>query len=145
MNRAETLDEGGELGRDEDGADDEGTADSFGCDYSHPVAAGVPRRWQWAVVPWVTNAWLSLPYGLGVLPQRRHPDFLRTVQFVRPGVARLRRGQDTAGVHRLTYRTRAGASAAGPPGHPRSHGEQVPFSRRISTVLASNKYRSRDE
>jgi len=41
-----------------DGADDEGTADSCGCDYSHPVAAGVPRRWQWAVVPWVTNAWL---------------------------------------------------------------------------------------
>ena len=30
-----------------------------------------------------------------------------------------------------------------PPGPARSHGEQVPFSRRTSTVLASNKYRSR--
>ena len=29
--------------------------------------------------------------------------------------------------------------------HPRSHDEQVPFSRRISTVLASNKYRSREQ
>ena len=29
--------------------------------------------------------------------------------------------------------------------HPRSHDKQVPFSRRISTVLASNKYRSRGQ
>ena len=31
------------------------------------------------------------------------------------------------------------------PGATRSHGEQVPFSRAISTVLAANKYRSRGE
>ena len=29
--------------------------------------------------------------------------------------------------------------------HPRSHDEQVPFSRRISTVLTTNKYRSREQ
>ena len=80
-------------------------------------------------IPEVTNAWLSLAHDefgadAGPMARRRHPDFLRTVQFVRPGVARLRRGQDTAGIHRLTYQTSGPeVSAARQPGHPRSHDE----------------------
>ena len=49
-------------------------------------------------IPEVTNAWLSLAHDefgadAGPVARRRHPDFLRTVQFVLPGVARARRPQ----------------------------------------------------
>ena len=142
VKRAETLGEGGELGRDEDGADDEGTADSFGCDYSHPVAAGVPRRRQWAVVPWVTNAWLSLPYGLGGTPAPAASSGLPPDRAVRAtgcgAVAPWPGYRGRPPTHLPDQRTRGrgvGSQAARAP----------PFSRRISTVLASNKYRSHDE
>ena len=66
-------------------------------------------------VPEVTNAWLSLAHdefgaGVGPVARRRHPDFLRTVQFVLPGVARARRSQasavNTAPGHRKQTRVR---------------------------------------
>ena len=52
-------------------------------------------------IPEVTNAWLSLAHDefgahAGPVARRRHPDFLRTVQFVLPGVARARRPQASA-------------------------------------------------
>ena len=52
-------------------------------------------------VPEVTNAWLSLAHDefgadAGPVARRRHPDFLRTVQFVLPGVAQVRRSQASA-------------------------------------------------
>ena len=49
--------------------------------------------------PEVTNAWLLLAHDKigaadpGPVARRRHPDFLRTVQFVLPGVARARHTQ----------------------------------------------------
>ena len=53
-------------------------------------------------LPEVTNAWLLLAHAKiggadpGSAARRRHPDFLRTVQFVLPGVARARRPQASA-------------------------------------------------
>ncbi len=67
-------------------------------------------------LPEVTNAWLLLAHdkigaGIrGLWPRRRHPDFLRTVQFVLPGVARARRPQasavNAAPGHRMQTRVR---------------------------------------
>ena len=67
-------------------------------------------------IPEVTNAWLSLAHDefgadAGPVARRRHPDFLRTVQFVLPGVARARRPQVIAAIaapgHRMLTRVRA--------------------------------------
>ena len=68
---------------------------SFGCESSHPVQQESPWRPPNGI-PEVTNAWLSLAHDefgahAGPVARRRHPDFLRTVQFVLPGVARARR------------------------------------------------------
>ena len=54
-------------------------------------------------IPEVTNAWLSLAHDefgadAGPVARRRHPDFLRTVQFVLPGVAQVRRPQTIAAI-----------------------------------------------
>ncbi|EFW27666.1 hypothetical protein HMPREF9057_00941 [Actinomyces sp. oral taxon 171 str. F0337] len=62
-----------------------------------PGAAGVPVTAD-DRHPEVTNAWLSLAHDefgahAGPVARRRHPDFLRTVQFVLPGVARARHTQ----------------------------------------------------
>ena len=57
-------------------------------------------------IPEVTNAWLSLAHDefgadAGPVARRRHPDFLRTVQFVLPGVAQVRRAQTIAAIANL--------------------------------------------
>ena len=64
-----------------------------------------------------------------------------------PGRAGVRAGREVVAGRLLAPRVCVGqdTGAAGAPAHPRSHDEQVPFSRRISTVLTTNKYRSRGE
>ena len=62
-----------------------------------------------------------------------------------PGRAGVRAGREVVAGRLLAPRVCVGqdTGAAGAPAHPRSHDEQVPFSRRTSTVLTTNKYRSR--
>ena len=76
-------------------------------------------------LPEVTNAWLSLAHDkfgadAGPVARRRHPDFLRTVQFVLPGVARARRPQvsavNAAPGHRMQTRVRTVGLQGAPEG-----------------------------
>ena len=69
-------------------------------------------------IPEVTNAWLSLAHDefgadAGPVARRRHPDFLRTVQFVLPGVARARRPQTIAVIADPERRTQTRARTVG--------------------------------